>query len=73
MKTAKQMMEEQAETAKNLPTEVKKIFWKAMMEDRKNIGEASQIAGLNDIMVAAALVIQCHSKVYFPMPVDSII
>lgn len=72
MKTAKQIINEQAEAAKNLPTETKKKFWEAMVEEGKNVGEAREIAGIDDIGIAAALVIQCHSIIHVPMAVDDI-
>ena len=55
-----------------LPVETKRIFWRAMTEDHKNVGEARAIAGIDDIMVAAELVIQCHSRLYIPMKPEDI-
>jgi len=69
-KTPEQVKEE----VKNLPVETKKKFWEAMTKGRKNLGEAREIAGIDDIMVAAELVIQCHKIkiVYIPMSVEDI-
>ena len=60
IKTAKQFEQESIDAAKALPLEVKKKFWSAMTEDKKNLGEARKIAGIDDVMVAAQLVILCH-------------
>jgi len=72
IKTAKQMDKESMDAAKNLPTETKKIFWNAMTADGKNLGEARKIAGIDDLMVAAQLVILCHKQIHIPLSVDEI-
>lgn len=72
IKTAKQMKREAEDAARNLPTETKRKFWHAMIMEGKNLGEARVIAGIDDIMVAAELVIQCHSTYHLPMRVDDI-
>ena len=60
------------EAARALPIETKRMFWKAMYEDGKTVGEAREIAGIDDIGVAAALVIQCYKQRIIPMEVDEI-
>ena len=72
IKTAAQMQKETVAAAESLPTETKRKFWKAMTKDGKNVGEAREIAGIEDVMVAAQLVILCHKAVHFPMAVEDI-
>ena len=72
VKTAKQMAKESMDAAKNLPTETKKTFWNAMISEGKNLGEARKIAGIDDLMVAAQLVILCHKQIHIPLSVDEI-
>ena len=55
-----EMCEKEAE---ELPVEVKKLFWSAMTVQGKNLGQAREIAGIDDIMVAAQLFIQCHHQI----------
>lgn len=71
-KTAAQMNKESIEAAKKLPTETKKKFWTAMTKGKKNLGEARKIAGIDDLMIAAQLVLLCHDTVHVPKPVDDI-
>lgn len=59
--------------AKQLPVEVKQKFWHAMTREGKNMGEAREIAGIEDVMVAAALVIQLHDTVHIPKRVEEIV
>lgn len=72
VKTAKQMAKETRDVANNLPTEIKQKFWKAITEDGKNLGEARRIAGIDDILVAAELVILCHKTIHIPMAVEDV-
>lgn len=72
VKTAAQMEKENNDKAAALPIEVKKIFWRAMTKEGKNLGEAREIAGIDDCMVAAALVIQLHDTYHLPKSIDSI-
>ena len=65
-------IEKDDEAARNLTTETKRTFWKALMEDEKSIGEARELAGIDDVAVAVALIIQCYKKQYIPMTVDEI-
>ena len=55
-----------------LPVETKRIFWKAMTEEGKNLGAAAKIAGIDDTMVAAELVIQCHTTLHIPINPEDI-
>jgi len=72
-KTAAQLNKENQDRVRNLPTDIKRKFWKAMSEDGKNLSEARAIAGIDDIMVAAELVIQCHKQVSIMMPVEDVV
>ena len=60
-KTLEERRREINQKAKALPTQVKRTFWQAML-DGKNVGEARSLAGIDDIEVAAVLVIQCYEK-----------
>ena len=71
-KTVAQMKKENDDAARALPVETKKIFWKALMQDHKSVGESRKLAGIEDIMVAAALVFQLHVTVNFPMRLEDI-
>ena len=44
----------------------------AWVEDGKNVGEASKLAGIDNTDVAAALVLQCHRTVHLPLRVDEL-
>lgn len=72
-KTAAKFKAEAVEAAKNLPTETKRTFWAAMTKEGKNLGEAREIAGIDDILVAAELVVQCHTRIDLPMNVEDIV
>lgn len=72
-KTVAQFKKEALDAVNNLSTETKQTFWRAMFEDGKNLGEAQEIAGIEDIMVAAELVIQCHKQCYIPVAVSDVI
>ncbi len=72
VKTAAQRIKEHEKAAKDLPVETKRKFWEAMTKNKKNVGEAREIAGIDDVMVAAQLVIQCHKEIYIPMSVEDI-
>jgi len=72
VKTAEDLTKEYEDKAQSLPVETKKLFWKAMTKDGKNVGEARKIAGIDDLMVAARLVIQLHDTLYLPKSVDEI-
>lgn len=70
-KTAKQLMAEQNEAARSLPTQVKKAFWSEMLKG-KTLGEAAKIAGIDDTSIAAALTIQSHKELIVPKTLDEI-
>ena len=72
IKTAQQMQKESIEAAENLPIDVKRKFWEAMTKQGKNVGEAREIAGIDDVMIAVQLVILCHKTISFPMDVEDI-
>ena len=72
IETAEQMKARQNQQAEMLPIETKRVFWKAMIEDGKSLGEARELAGISDLMVAAALAIQCHDEVHVPKAVADI-
>lgn len=72
VKTAAQMKREAFQAASSLPVQTKRKFWHAMTNEGKNLGEAREIAGIDDIMVAAELVIQCHTTHKIPMRVEDI-
>ncbi len=71
-KTTEQMVAEYRSAAQALPFETKRIFWRAMTKDGKNVGEAREIAGIDDVMVAGQLVMLLHNIVHVPMSVDEI-
>ncbi len=60
------------EIAKNLPTETKQKFWEAFYEDGLTVGEAKKIAGIEDVSIAVALIIQCYKQICIPMEVEEI-
>ena len=70
--TAAEIMVANNAAAIALPIETKKTFWRAMLHDHKNLGEAREIAGIVDSCVAAALVIQLHDIRHIPMAVEDI-
>lgn len=72
IKTAKQMMRETVNAANNLPIETKRIFWQAFTKEGKTMGEARKIAGIDEVMLAAELVIQCHDTYCIPKNVEDI-
>ncbi len=63
---------ENEDAARALPLETKKKFWSAMMQECMNVREARELAGIDDVMVATALVIQLHKTASYPMPVEDI-
>ena len=68
VKTMRQIEEE----ARNLPKETKQEFWRLMLKEHKNLGEAKEIAGIEDTRVAVALVILCHDNLHMPKRVEEI-
>lgn len=70
-KTAAEMQAEHSAAAKALPVEVKRRFWRAMTDAHMNVGQARAIDNI-DLMVAAQLVIQCHTAVHIPMKVEDV-
>lgn len=70
--TAAEINDANYEAALALPVETKKTFWRAMLHEHKNLGEAREIAGIVDSCVAAALVIQLHDIRHIPMAVEDI-
>jgi len=76
-KTANDFRDEQIRAVNALPLEVKKTFWKAMIKDGKNVGDARVIAGIKDVHIASQLVLMLHKHCEFlgearPMTVDEI-
>lgn len=72
IKTAADFDREHTEAAEKLSVETKKIFHKALFEDGKNVGEARELAGIDDIMTAAKLVILLHNTIHIPMRAEDI-
>lgn len=72
IKTAADFRKEAEDGVAALSTETKKKFWQAMTKEGKNLGEAREVAGIDDVMVAAELVVQLHKPYYLPMSVDEI-
>lgn len=68
-KTSEQMTREWKEAAMALPVETRRTFWAAMREG-KNVGQARMIAGIDDVMIAAQLVILCHEEKTHHRPLD---
>lgn len=58
-KNARQIKAEYTKQAKALPIETKRIFLEAL-HDGKTVGQARELAEIDDLMVAAQLVILCH-------------
>lgn len=71
-KTAADMKRETAQAVKDLPVETKREFWRLMTEERFNVGQAREACGIDSIMVAAELVIQCHKQIHIPLNVEEI-
>lgn len=71
-KIADKIKKQDDEIARSLPVETKKKFWEAFYEDGKSVGEARKIAGLEDVAVAVALIIQCYKQICIPMEVEEI-
>jgi len=70
--TAAEIAERDAEAARNLPTETKREFWRLMLREGKNLGEARDIVGI-ELGVAGQLVLQCHDTAYIPKRVEDIV
>ena len=70
-KTAAEMQAENDAAARALPVEVKRRFWQAMTEEHMNLGQARAIDNI-DLMVAAQLVVQCHTTLNIPMKAEDI-
>lgn len=60
------------QAAKDLPVETKKTFWRAFHDDGLTIGEARRVAGIDDVGIAVALIIQCYKTKAVPLEVDEI-
>ena len=71
-KTAKEIKARDDEAARALPVETKRTFWKAFYEDGKSIGEARIAAGIEDVSIAVALIIQCYKQICIPIEVEEI-
>lgn len=69
-KTAAQFKAEAKAAAEALPLETRREFWRLMREDGKTLGEAREAVGIDDIMVAAVLVIMCHERLEYNRPLD---
>ncbi len=67
------MRKETQDKVDALPLKTKQVFWKAMTEDLKNLGEASKIAGIDDTMIAAELTLQCFDTIHIPKKVEDVV
>lgn len=70
--TAKKIKERDDKLARALPVETKRIFWENFYEDGKSIGEAREAAGIENVSIALALIIQCYKQICIPMEVHEI-
>lgn len=68
-KTAAEMRKETRDKVDKLPIETKREFWRLMTEEKKNLGEARELCGL-ELMVAADLVVQCHEEITYHRPLN---
>ena len=71
-KIADKIKKQDDEIARSLPVETKKKFWGAFHEDGKSIGEAREVAGIENVSIAVALIIQCYKQICIPMEVEEI-
>lgn len=76
--TVEQIREAIEQKARQLPLEVKKRFWEAFLQGN-NVGRCREIAGIDDLLVAARLVPMLHKtvtingeKLSIPMTVEEI-
>jgi hypothetical protein len=65
-KTAAQFKAEYKAKAEALPVEVKKKFYRLMFKEGKTMGDARKECGIEDVMVAAELIVQMHVKIWVP-------
>ena len=63
---------EEYKTARELPIETKKVYWRSFYEDKETMGEARKRAGIDDLRIAIALTVQCWKLRSMPMEVDEI-
>jgi len=71
MTSAKTLLKKWQKEAEKLPLETKQKFWRAML-DGKSVREARQIAGIEDLNVAAELFCMCHRTIYVPKGIEEI-
>lgn len=71
-KIADKIKKQDDKIARSLPVETKKRFWEVFHEDGKSIGEARQAAGIENVSIAIALIIQCYKQICIPMEVEEI-
>lgn len=71
-KAANEIKERDNKLARALPVETKKKFWEVFHEDGKSIGEAREAAGIENVSIAVALIIQCYKQICIPMEVEEI-